>query len=163
LIEPINAVASLTFPRQTVRTIRQAVDFTLMRSGYRFEGGALDDGMRQFLDLPLPESQRQIGPYPVSTILSVLMGSAWQPSINLANRTVSISASPPSNACTGSGRCTVRVTWLTLGSQTAAGAAGTPQPKTAPATANPAPSGVAALSYAQFPPHNKIRKGEWMP
>jgi type IV pili sensor histidine kinase/response regulator len=94
LTEPIDAVAALTFPRQTVHTIRQAIDFTLLRSGYRFDDGALSDAGRRFLDLPLPESQRQIGPYSVFTILGVLAGSAWRPLVNRVERTVSIALQP---------------------------------------------------------------------
>jgi type IV pili sensor histidine kinase/response regulator len=90
LLEPIDAVVSITFPRQTVSTIRQAIDFTLLRSGYRFDDSRLDDAARYFLALPLPESQRQLGPYSLMTILRVLMGSAWQPAVNRQYRSVVI-------------------------------------------------------------------------
>ena len=90
LSEPIDVVVSLVFPRQTVRTIGEAINFTLLRSGYRFDDSAANDAARQFLDLPLPESQRQVGPYSVKTILDVLSGSAWQMQVNRVNRTVTI-------------------------------------------------------------------------
>lgn len=94
LVEPIETVISLNFPRQTVRSIREAVDYTLMRSGYRLDENSLNDAARQFLELPLPESQRQVGPYPVSAVLTVLMGSAWRAEVNRADRTVSIALKP---------------------------------------------------------------------
>ena len=94
LIEPINAVVALTFPRSTVHTILEAIDFTLLRSGYRFDASSASEAGGQFLDLPLPESQRQIGPYSVFTILNVLTGSAWQAQVNRINRTVSIALRP---------------------------------------------------------------------
>jgi type IV pili sensor histidine kinase/response regulator len=94
LVEPIEAVVSLSFPRQTVRSIREAIDYALMRSGYRLDADSLTDAGRQFLDLPLPESQRQVGPYSVSAVLSVLVGSAWRAQVNRADRTVSIGLRP---------------------------------------------------------------------
>jgi type IV pili sensor histidine kinase/response regulator len=139
LIEPVNAVASLTFPRQTVRSIREAIDYALLRSGYRFDDGAVDDAGRRFLELPLPESQRQIGPYPLSTILSVLMGSAWQPAVDLAGRVVSIRATAQtSTPCAVTGRCLVRVTWMAQGAASIAGAAPV-KPVSSGLQTNPAP------------------------
>jgi conjugative transfer region protein (TIGR03748 family) len=78
LARPLEVVASLSFPRQTVRSIGEAVQHLLTRSGYRLavppdEGGAV----ARFLALPLPESQRQLGPYRVRSLLGILLGSAW--------------------------------------------------------------------------------------
>ena len=91
LVEPLDTVAALTFPRQNVKTIEDAIEYTLARSGYRYVATA-DATARTFLDLPLPESQRQIGPYSVRTILNVLLGTAWLPIIKPADRTVFVAS-----------------------------------------------------------------------
>ncbi|PKO29435.1 MAG: hypothetical protein CVU36_12325 [Betaproteobacteria bacterium HGW-Betaproteobacteria-9] len=78
LAEPMNVYAQLTFPRQAVETVGQAIDYTLMRTGYRLvDIEALGGSARRFLSLTLPESQRSMGPYQVKTILQTLLGSAW--------------------------------------------------------------------------------------
>ena len=59
-------------------TVGQALDYTLIRTGYRMvDPEALSDQARSFLNLPLPESQRRMGPYSVKTLLQVLLGNAW--------------------------------------------------------------------------------------
>jgi type IV pili sensor histidine kinase/response regulator len=78
LAEPLSVYAQLNFPRQTVATVGQALDYTLIRTGYRMvDPEALSDHARSFLNLPLPESQRRMGPYSVRTLLQVLLGNAW--------------------------------------------------------------------------------------
>lgn len=78
LSDPLSVYAQLNFPRQAVATVGQALDYTLMRTGYRLvDIEALGDRARRFLSLPLPESQRRVGPYSVKTILEILLGSAW--------------------------------------------------------------------------------------
>jgi len=78
LAEPLSVYAQLNFPRQTVATVGQALDYTLMRTGYRLVNvDQLSERARRFLTLPLPESQRRVGPYAVKTILETLLGTAW--------------------------------------------------------------------------------------
>ncbi len=78
LSDPLSVYAQLNFPRQAVATVGQALDYTLMRTGYRLvDIEALGDRARRFLSLPLPESQRRVGPYSVKNILEILLGSAW--------------------------------------------------------------------------------------
>lgn len=78
LADPLATYAQLAFPRQAVETVGQALNYTLMRTGYRLvELDALTPSARAFLDLPLPESQRRMGPFDVRSILTVLLGSAW--------------------------------------------------------------------------------------
>lgn len=78
LAEPLQVVVSLSYPRSTVATVGDAVRHTLVRTGYRLaEAEALLPEVVAFLRLPLPESQRQIGPYRVLSVLDVLGGSAW--------------------------------------------------------------------------------------
>jgi type IV pili sensor histidine kinase/response regulator len=79
LVNPLSVYAQLNFPRQTVQTVGQALDYTLMRTGYRLvERSVLSDQARGFLELTLPESQRQVGPYPVQAILTTLLGTSWR-------------------------------------------------------------------------------------
>ena len=78
LAEPLSVYAQLNFPRQTVATVGQALDYTLIRTGYRMvDPMALSDQARSFLNLPLPESQRRMGPYSVRTILQTLLSQTW--------------------------------------------------------------------------------------
>jgi type IV pili sensor histidine kinase/response regulator len=76
--EPLSVNAQINFPRQTVSTVGQALDYTLIRTGYRMvDPMALSEQARSFLSLPLPESQRRMGPYSAKNILRILLGSAW--------------------------------------------------------------------------------------
>ena len=103
LVDPMDTVAALTFPRQTIQSIGDAVQYTLARTGYSFASSEGSPSAHVFLDLPLPESQRQIGPYSVLTIVKVLLGTAWQPVVYQVDRTVHIRpnfgnpSSPPSS------------------------------------------------------------------
>jgi type IV pili sensor histidine kinase/response regulator len=75
---PMAVIAQIHFPRSTVVTVGDAIRHTLMRTGYRLVPlDRLKPYQREFLDLPLPESQRVVGPYPVNTILATLLGEAW--------------------------------------------------------------------------------------
>ncbi len=77
--EPLDVVAQISFPRAQVRTIGDAVQHTLLRTGYTLaEGVELAPEAGQFLTLPLPESQREVGPYRVQAILDVLLGPTWE-------------------------------------------------------------------------------------
>lgn len=79
LAEPLELVAQITFPREQVATIGEAIDYTLLRTGYAMPDpkGLAPDAQR-FLALPLPEAQRTLGPFSVQDILNVLVGKAWQ-------------------------------------------------------------------------------------
>jgi conjugative transfer region protein (TIGR03748 family) len=62
-----------------VQTVGQALDYTLMRTGYRLvDPSALEPQAARLLDMPLPESQRVVGPYRVRTVLEVLTGQNWR-------------------------------------------------------------------------------------
>lgn len=78
LNDPLALVAQITFPREQVTTIGEAVDYTLLRTGYALaDTQALSADARRFLTLPLPEAQRTLGPYSVQDMLTVLTGKAW--------------------------------------------------------------------------------------
>jgi type IV pili sensor histidine kinase/response regulator len=87
MAEPLAVVVSMTFPRATVTTVGDALRHALMRSGYRLameQPGVAAD----FLALPLPESQRQVGAYRLMTILEALTGPAWDWHSDRYRRTV---------------------------------------------------------------------------
>ena len=75
--DPMSVIARISYPRQTIRSVGDAVHHTLLRTGWRLDEGALTDEARQVLTLPLPDSQRVLGPYQVREILQVLLGNSW--------------------------------------------------------------------------------------
>jgi conjugative transfer region protein (TIGR03748 family) len=79
LSDPLSVYAQLSYPRQTVNTVGEALAHTLVRTGFRLvPAEALEEAARNFLALPLPESQRRMGPHRVSDLLKTLLGPAWQ-------------------------------------------------------------------------------------
>ena len=79
LADPLSVFAQLSYPRQTVNTVGEAMAHTLVRTGFRMvPTEALDEQARNFMSLPLPESQRRMGPHKVSDLLKTLLGPAWQ-------------------------------------------------------------------------------------
>lgn len=79
LYEPLELVAQITFPREQVSTIGDAINHTLLRTGYSLvQPQSLPAQASGFLNLPLPEAQRTLGPYTVQDILDVLVGPAWK-------------------------------------------------------------------------------------
>lgn len=76
---PLSVYARIGFPRSTVTTVGDALRHTLSRTGYHLlEATATDAVALQFMNLPLPDSQREIGPFEVQAILQTLLGPAWQ-------------------------------------------------------------------------------------
>ena len=75
--EPMAVMARISFPRQTVRTVGDAVHHTLLRTGWKLDENTLTSEARGVLVLPLPDSHRVLGPYEVRTILQVLLGRSW--------------------------------------------------------------------------------------
>ena len=78
MFEPLDLVAQITFPREHVVNVGDAIEHTLLRTGYVLvERSALSADAARFLQLPLPEAQRSLGPFSVQGILDVLVGPAW--------------------------------------------------------------------------------------
>ena len=76
---PLEVYARIGFPRSTVSTVGEALRHTLTRTGYRMvDPSSMDPVAVRFMDLPLPDSQREIGPYKVQDILQTLIGPAWK-------------------------------------------------------------------------------------
>ncbi|QIL83823.1 hypothetical protein G7047_10705 [Diaphorobacter sp. HDW4A] len=76
-IEPLDVFVELNFPRQSVATVGDAVNYTLMRTGWVLDKAQLGSDAVAFLALSLPESQRRIGTYRVRDVLQTLVGSSW--------------------------------------------------------------------------------------
>lgn len=95
---PLDVVVQLAFPRQQVQTVGDAIEHTLLRTGYRLAPkSALSPQARQFLTLPLPESQRALGTYSVQTVLNVLVAPAFAWSRDDVNRIVWFAPVTPSS------------------------------------------------------------------
>ena len=76
--DPLAVFIRINYPRQTVRTVGDAVRYTLERTGWRMvDSTALTAEAARFLTFPLPESQRSLGPYRARDVLKVLLGSTW--------------------------------------------------------------------------------------
>lgn len=92
---PLAVIATVHFPRATVQTVGDAIRHLLWRTGYALMApDQLDASARQFLNLPLPESHRTLGPYRVDAMLRVLLGDAWLISSDELTRTVTFMAAP---------------------------------------------------------------------
>lgn len=77
--DPLRALVRLSFPRQTIDTVGEAITHALQRSGWRLiDPWQLQPQAEHLLSLPLPDSQRTLGPYPVRTVLEILTGPVWQ-------------------------------------------------------------------------------------
>jgi type IV pili sensor histidine kinase/response regulator len=94
LAQPLEVVVAITFPRSTVATVGEAVQHALLRSGYRLEQRELAEPAQSFLLLPLPESQRHVGPYRLQAVLDLLVGSAWHWHADHAQRRVWFTRAP---------------------------------------------------------------------
>ncbi len=75
--DPMSVIARISYPRQTIRNVGDAVHHTLLRTGWRLNESTLTGEARDVLVMPLPDSQRVVGPYEVRTILHVLLGNSW--------------------------------------------------------------------------------------
>jgi conjugative transfer region protein (TIGR03748 family) len=97
---PLAVIATVNFPRGHVYTVGDAIDYLLLRTGYRaVERDLLDTDVQNVMALPLPESHRRLGPYRVDAMLAVLLSKPYKLWINHLERTVSyVSPRPPAPA-----------------------------------------------------------------
>lgn len=91
-LNPLTAIATVRFPRGHVRTVGDAVDYVLLRTGYRLE--SVDTAARDLFPLPLPEAHRELGPYRALTIVELLVGEAYQVDASPVHRTLVIGLRP---------------------------------------------------------------------
>lgn len=89
---PLAVIATVNFPRGHVATVGDALEHLLVRTGYQLERERLTLKATAVLRMPLPDSQRRLGPYRVDQMLSVLLGDPWVLAVDAATRTVTYSA-----------------------------------------------------------------------
>jgi type IV pili sensor histidine kinase/response regulator len=96
VVDPLAVVATVHFPREQVRTVGDAVDYLLLRTGYRV--ASADAAATALLALPLPESHRVLGPFPARAILQVLLGDPYHVNASPVDRTLAIGLRGPRSA-----------------------------------------------------------------
>lgn len=75
--DPLETVVRVTFPPY-VRDVGGAIDYLLVRSGYRLADPiAAGEGQAILLRRTLPETQRRLGPMPLRSALKTLAGEAY--------------------------------------------------------------------------------------
>lgn len=83
-INPLRVMIRVAMPRE-VATIREAVQYRLLRSGYRL----IEADLTVLFGLPLPQVHRKLGPMPLDEALRTLAGPAFILSNDPVRRTVS--------------------------------------------------------------------------
>ena len=98
-IYPTRIVAQVNFPRMNTKTVGEAIRYLLIRTGYDLvEESRLDPQVVALLAKRLPDSQRTLGPYPVDTMLKILIGPAFDLSTDHASRRISFHPAVPTDA-----------------------------------------------------------------
>ena len=78
-IDPLSVNIQLSFP-PSVKTVRDAVNFVLMNSGWVLAlDKSNDDALGITLERPLPQVHRQLSLMPLRTVLQVLVGEYYVP------------------------------------------------------------------------------------
>lgn len=97
-VEPLEVFVLLHYPKQTVRTVGDAIQHTLTRTGWRLaDPFQMQQEAQQFMGLPLPESQRSIGTYRVKDVLQTLAGTpTWSWKYDYVSRVVWFELANPS-------------------------------------------------------------------
>ena len=93
LTAPLALLAQVSFPRDAVATVGDALAYLLLRTGYRL--GETDAAAGALLALPLPEAHRQLGPYSVRAIAAVLVGAAYELQISEIDRRLNVVLAEP--------------------------------------------------------------------
>ena len=78
-IDPLSVNIQLSFP-PSVKTVRDAVSFVLMNSGWVLAlDKSNDDALGITLERPLPQVHRKLSLMPLRTVLQVLVGQYYVP------------------------------------------------------------------------------------
>jgi len=78
-IDPLSVNIQLSFP-PSVKTVRDAVNFVLMNSGWVLAlDKSNDEALGITLDRPLPQVHRKLSLMPLRTVLQVLVGQYYVP------------------------------------------------------------------------------------
>jgi type IV pili sensor histidine kinase/response regulator len=87
--DPLKTLVRITFPR-TTRTVGGALRHLLARSGWALANAAnADPSLTTLLALPLPETQRHLGPVALIDAVQVLCGNAYDVVIDPVHRLLS--------------------------------------------------------------------------
>lgn len=86
---PLHTLISLTFPNQ-IQTVGAALNHILARSGWQLAlDAASDPSLPYLMQLPLPETQRSLGPISLMDALGVLCGEVYALVVDPVHRLVS--------------------------------------------------------------------------
>lgn len=96
-VDPLATVAQLRFPRDVVSSVGDALRYLLQRTGYAIR--ANDDYSTRLFELPLPDSQRQLGPARVTTLAQTITGNSYRLCIDRYSRQVVVQALNSSSGC----------------------------------------------------------------
>ena len=92
--DPLQTLVRLRFPR-AVHSVGEALEHLLARSGWRqVDPANADPSLVTLLALPLPETQRQLGPVPLVDAVQVLCGSAYDVVVDPVHRLLSCEIKP---------------------------------------------------------------------
>lgn len=84
----LQIVVTLQFP-QKITTVGEALEYLLLRSGYRLaKGSTLDPSMPILLTRPLPEVHRTLGPITLESALRTLAGHVYRLTVDPLNRLI---------------------------------------------------------------------------
>jgi conjugative transfer region protein (TIGR03748 family) len=84
-------VIDVTMPPSLTSTVRDALHYVLIRSGYQL---CDRDDNRVFGTLPLPAAHMRLGPMTLRNVLQVLVGPAWLPEVDDMARQVCFHQNP---------------------------------------------------------------------
>ncbi len=87
-LNPLRVVVKTRIP-QSVNTVRETVEFLLLRSGYQLvDDVALSDEGKTLLNHDLPEIHRELGPMTLDHALKVIAGEAFELIVDPVHRKV---------------------------------------------------------------------------
>ena len=96
-VDPLAVVAQLRFPRDVVGTVGEALGYLLQRTGYAVR--ATDEYSNRLFELPLPDSQRQLGPARVTSLAQAIAGNSYRLCIDRFARQIIVQATNSGPAC----------------------------------------------------------------
>ncbi len=86
---PMSVIVTIPF-QSNITTVGQAINFLLIRSGYRLASAKdSDPALPVLLSSPLPLVQRKLGPIRLSNALKTLAGPAWDLVVDPVHRLIS--------------------------------------------------------------------------
>lgn len=96
-VDPLAVVAQLRFPRDVVSTVGEALGYLLQRTGYAIR--ATDEYSNRLFELPLPDSQRQLGPARVTSLAQAIAGNSYRLCVDRFARQIIVQATNAGPSC----------------------------------------------------------------